>query len=149
MSEPHALPQPIYGTILVTLDTRPTDRAIIDHVKRLARAVQARRVVLLHVADGWAARTHGAEAISREISDDTAYLDRVRGEFEAGGIAAEVALAYGEPVREIVGWVEREGCDLVAMSTHGHRFLGDLFLGTTASRVQHRVRVPVLLLRAT
>lgn len=35
------------------------------------------------------------------------------------------------------------------MSTHGHRFLADLFLGTTAVRVQHRISVPVLLLRAT
>ena len=34
------------------------------------------------------------------------------------------------------------------MSTHGHRLLGDLLLGTTASRVQHQVNVPVLMLRA-
>ena len=60
-----------------------------------------------------------------------------------------MVLAFGDPASEIVSWVEREGCDLVAMSTHGHRFLGDLFLGTTASKVQHRITVPVLLLRAT
>ncbi len=139
----------LYATILVTLDTRPTDRAIIDHVKQLARAVHTRRVVLLHVADGWAARTYGSEAVSPEISEDTAYLRQVRAEFEVEGIGAEVVLAFGDPVTEIVRWVEREGCDLVAMSTHGHRFLADLFLGTTASRVQHRISVPVLLLRAT
>jgi len=51
-------------------------------------------------------------------------------------------------VTEIVRWVNEEGCDLVAMSTHGHRLLGDLFFGTTANRVQHDVNVPVLLLRA-
>ncbi len=149
MSDPLPSASPLYGTILVTLDTRPTDRAIIDHVKQLARAVHTGRVVLLHVADGWAARTYGSEAVSPEISEDTAYLRQVRGEFEAEGIAAEVVLAFGDPVTEIVKWVEREGCDLVAMSTHGHRFLADLFLGTTASRVQHRISVPVLLLRAT
>ncbi len=149
MSEPRPSAKPMYGTILVTLDTRPTDRAIIDHVKQLARAMHTRRVVLLHVADGWAARTYGSEAVSPEISEDTAYLREVRKEFEAEGIAAEVVLAFGDPTTEIVRWVEREGCDLVAMSTHGHRFLADLFLGTTASRVQHRIKVPVLLLRAT
>lgn len=140
--------RPLYGTILVTLDTSPTDRAILDHVKQLARAVGTRRVVLLHVADGWAARTHGPEAISPEISEDTAYLRQVRDDLQAAGIPAEVALAFGDPVAEIVAWIRREGCDLVAMSTHGHGFLGDLFLGTTASRVQHQVAVPVLLLRA-
>lgn len=139
----------MYSTILVTLDTSRTDRAIIDHVKKLARTVKTRRIVLLHVADGWAARTHGQEAVSPEISEDTAYLRQVRSEFEAEGIGAEVVLAFGDPPTEIVRWVEREGCDLVAMSTHGHRFLADLFLGTTASRVQHRISVPVLLLRAT
>jgi nucleotide-binding universal stress UspA family protein len=138
----------MYERILVTLDTTPTDRAIIEHVKQLAQAVHARRVVLLHVADGWAARTHGADAVSPEISEDTAYLSRVEAEFRAADLPVESALAYGDPTTEIVRWVEREGCDLVAMSTHGHRFVADIFLGTTASRVQHRISVPVLLLRA-
>ena len=66
----------------------------------------------------------------------------------AAGEPAEAELAYGDPVTQIVKWIERKGCDLVAMSTHGHRFLADIFLGTTASRVQHSVSVPVLLLRA-
>jgi nucleotide-binding universal stress UspA family protein len=149
MSEPLPTAPSLYGTILVTLDTTATDRAIIDHVKRLAREARSRRVVLLHVADGWAARLHGSEAVSPEISEDTVYLRRVRDELRAEGIPAEVALAYGNPADEIVAWIRREGCDLVAMSTHGHRFLADLFLGTTAHRVQHRVHVPVLLLRAS
>jgi nucleotide-binding universal stress UspA family protein len=37
---------------------------------------------------------------------------------------------------------------LVAMSTHGHRFLADIFLGATATRVRHSIDVPVLLLKA-
>jgi nucleotide-binding universal stress UspA family protein len=137
----------VYQSILVTLDTTHTDRAIIDHVKELAKLTGG-RVVLLHVATGWAARTFGSDAVSPEIRDDTAYLEKVRQEFEAEGIAAQAELAFGEPAREIVRWVEERGCDLIAMSTHGHGFLGDLFLGETAKRVQHKVDTPVLLLRA-
>jgi nucleotide-binding universal stress UspA family protein len=137
----------MYDTILVTLDGTPTDRAIIEHVKELAKLAHS-RLVLLHVADGWAARTYGRDAISAEIAEDTAYLEKVRAEFQSIGIPAEAELAYGEPVKEIINWVQRKGCDLVAMSTHGHRFLADLFLGTTATQVQHSVSVPVLLLRA-
>jgi nucleotide-binding universal stress UspA family protein len=137
----------MYKTILVTVDGTPTDRAIIDHVKQLAKLSQG-RVVLLHVADGWAARTYGRDAVSREIAEDTDYLKKVRAEFETSGIAADAELAYGDPAKEIIRWVKQKGCDLVAMSTHGHRFFADLFLGTTASRVQHNVSVPVLLLRA-
>ena len=137
----------MYETILVTLDGTPTDRAIIEHVKQLAKLAHS-RVVLLHVADGWAARTYGPDAVSPEITEDTAYLERVREEFRAADIPADAELAFGEPANEIVNWVKRKGCDLVAMSTHGHRFLSDLFRGVTASRVQHSITVPVLLLRA-
>src|SRR5258708_7735625 len=137
----------MYQSILVTLDATPTDQAIIEHVKALAKAMGS-HVVLLHVADGWAARTFGPDAISPEVDEDKAYLSKVRAEFERAGIETRAELAFGEPVQEIVRWVGQKGCDLVAMSTHGHRFLADLFLGTTASRVQHRVNVPVLLLRA-
>lgn len=137
----------MYKTILVTLEGTPTDRAIIEHVKALAKLADS-RVVLLHVADGWAARTYGQDAISPEISQDTEYLKTVCDELNAEGIPSEAELAYGDPVTEIVKWVREKGCDLIAMSTHGHRVLGDIFLGTTASRVQHSVSVPVLLLRA-
>jgi len=137
----------MYKTILVTVDGTPSDRAIIEHVKLLAKLAGS-RVVLLHVADGWAARTYGADAVSREIAEDTAYLKQVREELQAAGISTDSELAYGDPAKEIVRWVEQKGCDLVAMSTHGHRFLADIFLGTTASRVQHSISVPVLLLRA-
>ena len=137
----------MYDKILVTLDGTPTDRAIIEHVKQLARLAHS-RLVLLHVADGWAARTYGPDAVSREIVEDTAYLNKVQSELQAENIPTEAELAYGEPADQIIKWIENKGCDLVAMSTHGHRFLADLFLGTTASRVQHSISVPVLLLRA-
>ena len=137
----------MYKTILLTLDGTATDRAMIEHIKPLAK-LGASRVVLLHVADGWAARTYGRDAISPEINEDTAYLEKIRSEFRAEGINADIELAFGDPATEIVKWVKKNGCDLVAMSTHGHRFFADLFFGTTASRVQHNISVPVLLLRA-
>ena len=137
----------MYQTILVTLDTTPTDRVILDHVRELARLLGS-RLVLLHVADGWAACTYGPDAVSSEVEEDCAYLVRVVAELADDGFQVEAHLAYGDPVTEIVRWVDEQECDLIAMSTHGHRFLGDLFRGATAIHVQHRVNVPVLLLRA-
>jgi universal stress protein A len=137
----------MYNKILVTLDATPTDRAIVEHIKALAKIMHS-TIVLLHVADGWAARMYGADAVSPEVTEDKAYLEKLRAEFESEGIPAQAELAFGEPADEIVKWIQEKGCDLVAMSTHGHRFLGDLLLGTTAPNVQHKVKVPVLLLRA-
>jgi nucleotide-binding universal stress UspA family protein len=137
----------MYAKILITLDTTPTDRVILDHVRPLAKIMNS-QLVLLHVADGWAARTHGPDAVSPEVDEDKAYLEKIRGELAADGFIVETHLAFGDPVTEIVRWVSECKCDLIAMSTHGHRLLGDLILGATASRVQHRVEVPMLLLKA-
>ena len=137
----------MYDTILVTLDGTPTDRAIIEHIKQLAKLAHS-RLVLLHVADGWAARTYGPDAVSAEIAEDTAYLEKVQTEFQSTGSPTQADLAYGEPADQIIKWVQEKGCDLVAMSTHGHRFLADVFLGATATRVRHSIDVPVLLLKA-
>jgi nucleotide-binding universal stress UspA family protein len=137
----------MYETILMPLDGTPTDRAIIDHIKQLATILHS-RVVVFHVATSVAAQWHGPDAGGEQVEEGRAYLDKVKAEFQALGIPTEAELAYGDPVREIVRRVQEKGCDLVAMSTHGHRLVGDLFLGQTASPVQHHVNVPVLLLRA-
>ncbi|MGO9112753.1 MAG: universal stress protein [Thermoguttaceae bacterium] len=138
----------MYETILVTLDATPTDRAIIEHVKKLAKFMKS-HVVLLHVATGAVAQWQGPNAGGEEVKEGRAYVDGVRAEFESAGVPAETQLAYGmPPAKQIVKWVQDNGCDLVAMSTHGHRLLGDLILGATAFEVQHSISVPVLLLRA-
>src|SRR5512146_1646662 len=120
----------MYDRILVTLDTTPADRAIIDHIKQLAKVCRS-TVVLLHVADGWAARQFGSEAVSEEVKQDKAYLAGIKREFEEAGIEAQAEVAYGEPKTEILKWVAEKGCSLIAMGTHGHRFLADVFLGAT------------------
>jgi len=137
----------MYQNILVTLDATPTDRAIIDHVKMLAKSMNS-QLVLIHVATGVPAQLHGPDAAGEEIGENEAYLQQVKSEFDAAGIPTRTQLAYGDPVREIVKFAEDQACDLVAMSTHGHHFVADLVLGTTAVRVQHQLKVPVLLLRA-
>jgi nucleotide-binding universal stress UspA family protein len=137
----------MYEKILLTLDGTPTDRAIIEHIKPLASLMHS-RVVLLHVATGVPAKYHGANASGAEVQESSQYLHQVREEMNAAGITTEAEMAYGEPAREIINWVNQKGCDLVAMSTHGHQLLADLVLGTTAIRVQHGISVPVLLLRA-
>jgi nucleotide-binding universal stress UspA family protein len=99
------------------------------------------------VADGWAARTFGADAVSPEINEDTEYLDKIRAEFQSAGISAEAELAYGDPPQEIIKWVGQKGCDLIAMAGHGHRLFGDIFHGSTITQVRHKTTIPILLVR--
>ncbi len=137
----------MYNKILVTLDGTRTDRAIIEHIKPLARLMHS-RVVLLHVATGVPAKYHRSDSAGKEVEESKAYLEQIRADLVDAGVTAEAELAFGDPAKEIVKWVKQNGCDLVAMSTHGHQFVADLVLGTTATRVQHSLSVPVLLLRA-
>jgi nucleotide-binding universal stress UspA family protein len=139
----------MYRKILVALENSRTDEAILAHIDPLARMMGS-ELVLVHVADGWVARNLNELnlAESQEMRDDRAYLERVRSRFVDGGIPAQAVLLVGEPADAIVRLAQEAGADLIAMSTHGHRFLGDLIYGSTASRVRHTVQIPVLLLRA-
>ncbi|HTR43808.1 MAG TPA: universal stress protein [Pseudomonadales bacterium] len=136
----------MYKLILVTLDGTACDRALIEHVKLLAKQAQS-KLMLLHVADGWAARTYGEDAVSPEITEDTAYLRRVQAEFLTAEIPAEIKLAYGSPPVEIIKAAETLKCDLIAMAGHGHRLFGDILHGSTITQVRHKTSIPLLLVR--
>lgn len=139
----------MYKRILVAVEHSDADRTIIEHVTQLARLTGA-TVLLVHVADGWAARHFDELELreSEEMREDRAYLAQVIAELTAAGLRAEARLAMGDPATEIVRVASEEQVDLVAMSTHGHRLLGDLLHGATADRVRHALTIPVLLLRA-
>jgi nucleotide-binding universal stress UspA family protein len=138
----------MYARILVPLEHSDYDDAILVHIRELAR-VHKSAVVLIHVADGWAARNQQGLALreSAEMRDDRDYIEARRDELEAAGIQAECILAGGDPGAEIAAAALREGCDLVAMSTHGHKGVQDLLRGSVANEVRHRVTVPVLMVR--
>ena len=139
----------MYQTILIPVENSPADQTILDHIKELARPVRS-NLILIHVADGWAARNIEQLnlAESEEMTEDRAYLERRAVELRAEGFSVETVLAMGQPSDEIVKFVRGRKVDLIAMSTHGHRLVGDLLHGSTADKVRHLVDVPVLLLKA-
>lgn len=139
----------MYKRILVCLENTATDQYIVEHVKELARLCGG-SVLLVHVADGWAARNIKQLDLreSEEMRVDREYLEQRAAEFVAAGVPAEALLATGDPSAEITTAAEREHCDLIAMATHGHKLLGDVIHGSVATSVRHRSMVPVLLVRA-
>lgn len=139
----------MYRKILVAVENSQADRTILDHVAGLAKLTGA-ELLLVHVADGWAARNFDQLQLreSEEMKSDRAYLESLRDDLTARGFAVQTTLAMGDPATELIRAAEEQKVDLIAMSTHGHRFLADVVHGTTADRVRHLVKVPVLLLRA-
>ena len=138
----------MYTRILVPLEHSDYDDAILAHVRELALLCQA-SLVIIHVADGWAARNQHQLVLreSKEMKEDLAYIESVSDSLQAAGLEVECVLAGGDPASEIAAAVVREKCDLVAMSTHGHKGVQDLLRGSVANDVRHRTTVPVLMVR--
>jgi nucleotide-binding universal stress UspA family protein len=139
----------MYKHILIPLENSDADETILRHIKPLARMAGA-KLLLVHVADGWVARNFNQLELaeSDEMKQDRAYLARRQRELNGEGFTCDAVLALGEPSDEIIKIAHEKNIDLIAMSTHGHRFISDILYGATADKVRHSVNVPVLLLRA-
>lgn len=139
----------MYKKILVALENSRADESILPHVAELAARFGS-QMLLLHVADGWVARNFNRLKLaeSDEMKADRQYLESIVARLREQGRDASCQLALGDPPREIIRVAEREHCDLIAMASHGHRFLGDFFLGSTINHVRHKTRIPILLVRA-
>jgi len=139
----------MYKHILIPLENGDADETILGHIKPLARMTGA-KLLLVHVADGWVARNFNQLKLaeSEEMKQDRAYLEKRRRELSDEGFSCEALLALGEPSNEIIKLAETRDVDLIAMTTHGHRFISDILYGATADKVRHAVNVPVLLVRA-
>jgi nucleotide-binding universal stress UspA family protein len=140
----------MYRKILVPVENSPFDDAVIDHVRELARVCHS-SVLLIHVADGWAARNISQLKLreSEEMKKDREYIERLAEELESAGVEADALLASGDPASEISAAAVREGCDLIAMATHGHKFIGDMIHGSVSHTVRHSSETPVLLVRGS
>ena len=139
----------MYHKILVALENSRADASLLPHIQALAKLAQS-KLLLVHVADGWAAR-HFDDlklAESEEMRADREYLEKTAASLRENGLRVSTHLALGDPPREIIKTAEREHCDLIAMTMHGHRFIGDLIFGSTIHEVRHRTNIPVLLVRA-
>jgi nucleotide-binding universal stress UspA family protein len=138
----------MYKRILVAIENSAADQTILAHVTELARLTGA-ELLLVHVADGFAARHFDDLKLreSEEMKADRSYLEGLKRDLTAQGLHVDYELAKGDPATELIRMTEARAIDLVAMSTHGHRFVSDMLRGTTADKVRHLVKVPVLLLR--
>ncbi len=140
----------MYRKILIPLDNSATDHAILEHIRALAAMTKA-ELVLVHVAEGYVARLQDQLnlADSEEMKADQAYLDQCAGSLVKDGFKARSVLVTGkDPGDGILHVAQSEGCDLIAMATHGHKFVKDMILGSVADHLRHNTNLPILMIRA-
>jgi nucleotide-binding universal stress UspA family protein len=141
----------MYQRILVPVEHSEYDEVILMHIRKLARSCNDASIVLIHVADGWAARNINQLDLreSEEMKSDREYIEAIAESLEKEGYQAEAILAGGDPAKEIAACAERENCDLIAMATHGHRGISDVLRGSVANELRHISMLPVLMVRGT
>lgn len=140
----------MYHKILVALENGPADATLLPHISALAKQLRS-ELVLLHVADGFAARNFDQLKLSEseEMKADRQYLETAAEKLRADGLKVSTHLALGDPPRGILKTAAAENCDLIAMASHGHRFVGDMIYGSTIHKVRHETAIPILLVRAS
>ncbi len=132
----------IYKKILVTLDCTPVDDAIIEHVSALARQNNA-RMYLLHVVHS---HTLDQERVLHQKTEES--LKSRQASLLKQGIETTILIRSGEPDKEILKEIQENDYDLVAMATHGHRFIGDVMFGSVSDTLKHKISIPLLLLKS-
>ena len=141
----------MYKKILIPLDNSPTDKAILDHIGPLVKLTGA-KIILVHVADGFGARLQNDLnlADSKEMTEDQEYLETVRKNLVGKGFSVKAMLVQGkDPGEGVLSMAHQEGCDLIAMATHGHGFVKDVILGSVADHLRHNTDIPILMIRSS
>lgn len=139
----------MYQKILVALENSHADETLLPHIAKMAR-VHGSELLLVHVADGFAARNFDQLnlAESEEMKNDRAYLEAAATKLRDSGLAVQAKLELGDPATQIVKAATDHHCDLIAMTSHGHRLIADILHGSTINEVRHQSTVPLLLVRA-
>ena len=139
----------MYAKILVALENGKADDTLVPHIAELARRLGS-ELLLVHVADGFAARQfHNLKLNeSDEMKGDRTYLEGIARRLAEVGLKAAPLLALGNPPNEILKVAKEQRCDLIAMTSHGHKLFGDLIFGSTIDKVRHNTQIPLLVVRS-
>jgi nucleotide-binding universal stress UspA family protein len=71
----------------------------------------------------------------------------IRSFFAQKGLNAEYVAKHGQAAETIAATADEGKYDLLLMGSHGHGLLGNLVMGSTATKVLAQCGVPVLLIR--
>ena len=135
-----------FERVLCTLDFSDFAKTGIETATALCKKFDA-TLVLAHAVDSrleYPVLEPGVvagnmDARQRDADD---YLKQVAAEVD--GVTCETHVTTGNPHVAILNLIKEQNIDLVVMTTHGHRGLSHLLLGSITERIVKRSAAPVL-----
>jgi nucleotide-binding universal stress UspA family protein len=75
-------------------------------------------------------------------------LDGICADAGKAGVACDSVQVFGDaPYEAIIDTANKNGCDMIAMGSHGHGGVKQLFVGSETTRVLSHTKIPVIVYR--
>ena len=139
-------------TILTPVDFSDVSDSVVDAAADLARATQARLVLLTVIQPP--VFTAEYTAVMENIAEITAIgersaakrLDALQTRLQQNGFEVEAIQFSGAPIAHIIEQAEKAHADYIVMGSHGHTAFYDLLVGSTTHGVLKRAKCPVVII---
>lgn len=129
----------------IAIDFSGKDQNIISNA--LKQGGHKAKYTFIHVVESAVARYLSANANDHETILDKENLSKYGELLTNEGFHTEARLGFGSPSSEITRIIKDENIDLLVMGAHGHKGIKDLIFGSTAEKVRHRIRIPILIVK--
>ncbi|MCA6474449.1 MAG: Nramp family divalent metal transporter [Chitinophagaceae bacterium] len=128
--------------VAIALDFTEADRLLIENA--VAQKNEETKLVLIHVVESASAGYFGASSDDEETRADRIRLEHYQSQLLEKGLKVDIALGFGNRVKEIVRLTNEYNADLLVMGAHRHAGLKDYLFGETIEGVRHALSIPVL-----
>ncbi len=143
-----AVCQRIFENILFTTDFSDTAERAFDYLEKIV-AENKSSVTLLHVQDRARTERHlSRQGIEEQTGLDRERLERMEERLQNLGGLAEIDLARGIPIEEILQRTNSGTFSMILMGTQGKGFFREALLGSVANEVARHGGLPVLFIPA-
>jgi nucleotide-binding universal stress UspA family protein len=136
----------VYNKILVPLDGSKTAECVLGHVIEIAKGCSVPEVILLFVAEPVPPGLYESRTETRENLMDwgSGYLAVTEKSLQHGGLNARLVILEGKAAETIKDYAEKNGIDLIVMSTHGRSGPSRWAFGSVADKVVRSSTIPIL-----
>ncbi len=149
----------MYRKIVVPLDGSKMAECALGHVEAIAKGCSTLEVDLVRVVRSVPLWMSGddmsyidpgvlAKVVEGEKTSAKVYLDKIVKDLGEKGISAKSVVLNGEPAQTVLDYAEKNGAELIVMSSHGRSGPARWAMGSVAERVTQHAKLPVLVVAA-